>query len=73
MHVEKMANGGTLASGQTAVVGENGAELVNGPASVTSTASTSKIFGDMLSRLEEMVDVLKDNRDYSEKILHATQ
>jgi hypothetical protein len=74
VHIQSaMANGGTLASGQTALVGEKGAELVHGPASVTGTASTSKIFGDMLDKLGEMVDVLKDNRDYSEKILHATQ
>ena len=75
VHLEEMqkANGGTVGSGQTAIVGEKGAELVNGPASVTSTASTSQIFNNMLDKLDEMVDVLKDNRDYSEKILHATQ
>ena len=75
VHLEELqkANGGTVGSGQTAIVGEKGAELVNGPASVTSTASTSQIFNNMLDKLDEMVSVLKDNRDYSEKILHATQ
>ena len=75
VHLEEMqkAIGGTVGSGQTAIVGEKGAELVNGPASVTSTASTSQIFNNMLDKLDEMVSVLKDNRDYSEKILHATQ
>jgi hypothetical protein len=69
----QLANGGNLGAGQTAIVGEKGPEIIHGPGSVTSTAATSKIFGEMLDRLEEMVDVLKDNRDYSEKILHATQ
>jgi hypothetical protein len=73
IHAQLMANGGNLGPGQTAIVGERGPEIIHGPGSVTSTAATSKIFGEMLDRLEEMVDVLKDNRDYSEKILHATQ
>jgi hypothetical protein len=27
----------------------------------------------LIDKFDEMIDVLKDNRDYSEKILHATQ
>jgi hypothetical protein len=67
-----MDTGGNLGPGATAVVGENGPEIVHGPGSVTSTASTSRIFGEMLDKLDQMVTVLKDHRDISEKTLQAT-
>jgi uncharacterized protein YoxC len=73
VHIQSVAaNGANLGVGQTALVGERGPEIVHGPGSVTSTASTSRIFNEMLDKLDEMVDVLKDHRDTSEKILHAT-
>ena len=69
----QLANGGNLGAGETAIVGERGPEIVHGPGSVTSTAATSKIFGEMLDKLDDLLDVMKDHRDTSEKILHATQ
>lgn len=38
-----MAGGGTLGAGQTALVGESGPELISGPSSVLSTASTANL------------------------------
>ena len=72
IHAE-MADGGNLGPNQSAIVGERGPEIIHGPGSVTSTAATSKIFNEMLRRLEELINVSKDNRDVSEKILQATQ
>ena len=69
----QLADGGNLGPNQSAIVGERGPEIIHGPGSVTSTAATSKIFGEMLRRLEELINVSKDNRDVSEKILQATQ
>ena len=72
MHVEAMNTGGKLAPGETALVGENGPELIQGPGSVTSTATTSRTFDNMLDRLTEMVSILKDHRDISKDLLTVT-
>jgi len=65
-------NGGTLGPGQTGIVGENGPELIQGPGSVTSTASTSRKFDDMLDRLTEMVSIMKEHRNISKDLLSVT-
>ena len=73
VHIQKMAaNGANLGPGETAIVGERGPEIVQGSGSVTSTASTSRIFNDMLGKLDEMVRVMKDHKDISEDLLHAS-
>ena len=38
-----MATGGSLSSGKTAMVGEQGPEIIKGPASVTSTQETKNL------------------------------
>ena len=72
MHVEAMNTGGKLAPGETALVGENGPEIIQGPGSVTSTAATSRTFDNMLDKLTEMVSILKDHRDISKDLLTVT-
>jgi uncharacterized membrane protein (Fun14 family) len=71
IHAE-MANGGNLGPGETAIVGERGPEIVQGSGSVTSTAATSRVFNDMLGKLDEMVRVMRDHKDISEDLLHAS-
>jgi hypothetical protein len=72
LHIQEMANGGNLGPGQTAIVGERGPEIVQGSGSVTSTAATSRVFNDMLGKLDEMVRVMRDHKDISEDLLHAS-
>jgi hypothetical protein len=70
IHVEAYKNGG-ITNGPS-LAGEAGPEAIiplpNGrsiPVNMNLTA--------LIDKFDEMIDVLKDNRDYSEKILHATQ
>lgn len=68
IHLESKYKGGTMGANDTTIVGEGGPEIVSGAGVTTSTASTSAIFNKMLTSLEDLLRVAKDNRDYSEKI-----
>ena len=68
IHIESKYKGGTMGADDTTIVGEGGPEIVSGAGVTTSTASTSEIFNKMLTSLEDLLSVMKDNRDYSEKI-----
>jgi hypothetical protein len=73
--LKALAKGGNLGDGEMAVVGETGPEIVSGPAAVTSTsdtASLTKTMSELRSLFEEMVDIMKAQRDTSEKIYRAT-
>ena len=72
VHIQMADKGATLGSGDLAIVGEKGPEIVSGPASVTSRADTSAIFNQINSNLEAMLRVLKDQHGTSEKILWAS-
>lgn len=52
-----MAEGGYLPSGQTAIVGEAGPELISGPARVTSTDDTADILSGMGGGVETSMNV----------------
>ena len=73
--LKALAKGGNLGDGEMAVVGEKGPEIVSGPAAVTSTsdtASLTKTMSELRSLFEEMIDIMKTQRDTSEKIYRAT-
>ena len=70
--VDAKDQGGDILQGQTALVGEKGPELIQGPGSVTSTATTSKIFNEMNKHLADLVKITKDHKYTSEKMLRAT-
>ena len=73
-HIQMAAKdvGGSLLAGETAMVGERGPEIVQGPGSVTSTATTSKIFNEMNKHLLDLVKLTKEHKYTSEKMLRAS-
>jgi hypothetical protein len=70
-HIQMLDKGGVIEGAETAIVGENGPEIVHG-GSVTSTASTSKIFDQMNIHLAELVRLTKTQNNTSEKILRVS-
>ena len=72
VHIQAMDKGGSLLSGETALVGEKGPEIVSGPGNVTSTANTNKVFVEMNKHLADLVKITKDHKYTSEKMLRAT-
>ena len=70
IHVELMAKGG-ITDGLS-LAGEAGPEAVI-PLPDGRTVPVKMDTGELVSKMNELITVMKDNRDYSEKILHATQ
>jgi hypothetical protein len=70
IHMELMAKGG-ITDG-LALAGEAGPEAVI-PLPDGRTVPVKMDTGELVSKMNELIMVMKDNRDYSEKILHATQ
>lgn len=78
IHVEipTFAEGGDLAAGKLGIVGEAGAEFVEGPASVTPMGDIMGVFtamatmmGQQAGALDELVRIAKSGNDISTKIL----
>jgi hypothetical protein len=72
IHLEAKKFGGQMGANDTTIVGESGPEIISGAGVATSTASTSAVFAELNRNMKELVEVSKDNRDYSKKILQAT-
>lgn len=70
IHMELMAKGG-ITDGLS-LAGEAGPEAVI-PLPDGRTVPVKMDTGELVSKMNELITVMKDNRDYSEKILHATQ
>jgi len=80
IHVEipTFAEGGDLAAGKLGIVGEAGAEFVEGPASVTPMGDIMGVFtamatmmGQQAGALDELVRIAKSGNDISTKILRS--
>ena len=77
------ANGGYLSANGIGVVGENGPELVKGPADVTSAQNSASMFSALeqmpdllnaqLDKLSELVRAMENQSSISSKILQQTQ
>jgi hypothetical protein len=72
MHIELMKKGGKLGPGELGIVGEAGAELISGSASVTGVNETTQLFKDLLSEVRKLVRVAEDDRDINQKILYVS-
>jgi len=68
-HIQKMAKGGVTDG--TSIAGEAGPEAVV-PLPDGRTIPVKMDMADLIDKFDEMIDVLKDHRDTSEKIYRAT-
>jgi hypothetical protein len=81
-HIQSLDSGGDIPSGQLAIAGERGGELITGPASVTGRVTTEMLVSklsdlvdlsrQMISINQDMIRVMSDHKDVSRKILNAT-
>jgi hypothetical protein len=65
-HMETYEKGG--AGARSGIVGENGPELFDGPANITSASKTSQMFKEMNESLAKMVRLIADQNDYLEQM-----
>jgi hypothetical protein len=78
----QLDSGGYVPTGSTALVGERGPEVIQGPATVTSRVQTdnmaskiselAELFKQIVGQNTEMLNILKDHKDISRKLLSAT-
>jgi hypothetical protein len=64
--------GGNIPAGSQGIVGERGYEIVDGPATVTSTNQTTAMFKNMSTTFTKMLSVMGEQRDALDKIANHT-
>jgi hypothetical protein len=72
IHVETKKFGGQMGDDDTTIVGEDGMEIVSGKGVTTSSASTSKIFSEMVQKLDLIARKVDEHKEVSEHILAQT-
>jgi hypothetical protein len=72
IHIQTKRLGGKMGSDDTTIVGEDGPEIVSGAGVTTSTSATSKIFSEMVQKLDLIARKVDEHKEVSEHILAQT-